>query len=111
MERQDVTAALRSLVDLQIRPGKTTDAGGMASILPLGMLNECLLGVTAFSGETPWERHPDGDELLFILEGAVQVTVLTDDGPHRETVSAGSLFVVPRGLWHRQLAQPRVALL
>lgn len=110
MEPQDVTAALRALTELRVTRD-TTDAEAMAAIHPLGMLNQCLLGVTAFSGETPWERHPEGDELLFVCEGAVLVTVLTADGPYRETLRAGSLFVVPRGLWHRQLAQPRVALI
>jgi len=27
------------------------------------------------------------------------------------SVAAGSAFVVPRGLWHRQLARPSVTLL
>ena len=36
-----------------------------------------------FRGQTPWERHPAGDELLHVIEGAVEVTVLTDDGPVR----------------------------
>jgi mannose-6-phosphate isomerase-like protein (cupin superfamily) len=110
MERQDVTAALRELVELRITP-TTTEAEAMASMRTLGMFNQCLLGVTAFSGQTPWERHPDGDELLHVLEGAVEVTVLTADGPHRETVAAGSLFVVPSGLWHRQQAHARASLL
>lgn len=58
------------------------------------------------------ERHPDGDELLQVLEGEVDVTVLTEEGePVRATVAAGSVFVVPRGLWHRQLAQSAAALL
>lgn len=53
-------------------------------------------------GASPWERHPDTDELLHVLEGEVIVTVLTDDGPIETRVAAGSLFVVPRGYWHKQ---------
>ncbi len=64
-----------------------------------------------FSGQTPWERHPDGDELLHVLEGEIDITVLTDGGRVEKTVPAGSVFVVPRGLWHRQLPQPTVMLL
>ncbi|BAU72345.1 cupin domain-containing protein [Metapseudomonas furukawaii] len=57
--------------------------------------------VGRFSGEMPWERHPDGDKLLQVLEGRVEVTLLPDIGLLRETVLAGSLLVIPRGLWHR----------
>ena len=57
-----------------------------------------------FSGQAPWERHPDGDELLHVLEGAVDLTVLTDDGPTELRLDAGSVFVCPKGLWHRQRA-------
>lgn len=52
-------------------------------------------------GTSPWERHPDTDEILYVLEGEVDITVLTDDGPITTKVSSGSLFVVPKGLWHR----------
>lgn len=67
--------------------------------------------VGRFAGQSPWERHPDGDELLHILEGEVEITLLTDTGPVREIVPAGSIIVVPKGVWHRQLARPSVALL
>src|SRR5207247_361399 len=81
-----------------------------AAVRLLASLNRCTLGVTRYSGRTPWERHPDGDELLHPLEGEVDVTVLTDGGPAHVTVRAGSVFVCPRGLWHRQLARPAVTM-
>jgi len=64
-----------------------------------GQLNQCVLGAVRFSGQPPWERHPDGDELLCVVapEGRVEVTL-----------HPGSVFVVPRGLWHR--SQPRGAV-
>jgi uncharacterized cupin superfamily protein len=52
-------------------------------------------------GTSPWERHPDDDELLHVLEGEVVITVLTESGPIDTTVTLGSVFVVPKGLWHR----------
>ncbi|MBM4244023.1 MAG: cupin domain-containing protein [Deltaproteobacteria bacterium] len=110
MERLDVIAAAHRLAELRVSH-VTTEAEAMAAMRPLGMLNQCLLGVTCFCGRTPWERHPDGDELLYVLEGRVEVTVLAEEGPHVEAVPAGSLFVVPRGLWHRQHAEQTVRLL
>lgn len=67
-----------------------------------------LVGLMRFSGLTPWERHPDGDELLHALDGDIDVTVLTDDGPVVVHVPSGSVFVCPRGLWHRQLPRDTV---
>lgn len=66
--------------------------------------------VGRFCGDMPWERHPDGDKLLQVLEGQVQVTLLADIGLLRETVRAGSLLVIPRGLWHRLTGQEAAVL-
>ncbi len=55
----------------------------------------------ASSGISPWERHPDDDELLQVIEGAVDIEVLVDVGFQITTLEAGSIFVVPRGCWHR----------
>jgi quercetin dioxygenase-like cupin family protein len=110
MQSHDVKAALKDLQELKVT-ANTTEADAITAFRALGTLNQCQLGVIRFSGLSPWERHPDADELLHLLEGAVDVTVLTDDGPVVAHVPAGSVFVVPRGLWHRQSARPGTALL
>lgn len=110
MNAHDLRALLGDLPCLEVTRD-TSDEAAMAAIRPLGMLNQTMLGLVRFSGLTPWEIHPDGDELLHVLEGSVEVTVLTDDGPYRETLRTGSVFVVPRGLWHRQHAHPHAGLL
>lgn len=47
------------------------------------------------------EMHPDGDELLFLLSGRVDV-VLEDGGKHQTIpVGPGEAVVVPRAVWHR----------
>src|SRR5262245_33285357 len=58
--------------------------------------------VGRFKGQTPWERHRRGDELVQVLAGEVRLTLLEASGPVQITLPAGSVFVVPRGLWHRQ---------
>lgn len=107
---REIRATLRGVSDLAIS-ASTTEAEANSAFRMLGTCNQQSLGVTRFSGRTPWERHPDGDELLHALEGEVDITVLTDEGPAHETLRAGSIFVCPRGLWHRQLARPSVTLL
>lgn len=52
------------------------------------------------------ELHPDGDELLYLIAG--RVDVILDDGDLEmvgtETVTSlqpGEAFIVPKGVWHR----------
>ncbi len=64
-----------------------------------------------FSGETPWERHRNGDELVQILDGRTTLTILTDSGPETLDMTAGMLAVVPQGAWHRFHAPDGVTVL
>jgi homogentisate 1,2-dioxygenase len=52
------------------------------------------------------ELHPDGDELLYLVSGRIEVVLDDGDLDHvgsetRHEVGAGEAFVVPRGVWHR----------
>jgi quercetin dioxygenase-like cupin family protein len=110
MEARDIESALSGAPKLTITSGTTAEEAEAAFPM-LAPFNEGGVFVGRFSGPSPWERHPGGDELLHVLEGEVEVTLLTDGGPTRVTVSAGSVFVVPRGVWHRQSPNPSVTLL
>jgi quercetin dioxygenase-like cupin family protein len=60
-----------------------------------------VLSVFHYTGTwTWWERHPDGDELAYLLEGAVEV--LLDDGVGRDRLQLlpGESAIVPSGSWH-----------
>ena len=94
---RDLLAALKGLPD--------------RSELVLARLNQSNIGVSRCSEEPMWERHAEGDELLHVLEGELEVTTLTESGPVQTTVPAGSLFVCPRGLWHRPRPRPTASLL
>lgn len=64
-----------------------------------------------FSGDSDWERHRGGDELVHILASATTLTILSDTGPQRIELTAGMLIVVPRGHWHRFHAPDGVMVL
>jgi quercetin dioxygenase-like cupin family protein len=107
MKAHDVRAALA-----EVTAGRVQTAEEDAAAFPrLASFNEGAVYVGRFSGETPWERHPGADEMLYVLEGRVEITLLAPAGEQRVAVAAGSVFVVPRGLWHRQHARPSVTLL
>jgi quercetin dioxygenase-like cupin family protein len=106
----DLDAALTDLPELHITSNTTAEEADAATRL-ITSVGPCTVGVVRFSGLTPWERHPDGDELLHVLDGTIDVTVLTDDGPAEVTLDAGSVFVCPKGLWHRQRPHASATLL
>ena len=55
----------------------------------------------SFQGESAWERHSNGDELVQVIDGATRLTIMTKDGPQVLEMTAGMVTVVPQGCWHR----------
>lgn len=76
---------------------------------PLAQANDAVLKVALLHGEEfPWHHH-DEDELFLCWEGSFTIEI---EGRDPVELSAGDLFVVPKGLEHRPLApQPAHALL
>jgi uncharacterized cupin superfamily protein len=75
----------------------------------LALFNKGTVGIFRTSaGVSPWERHPVDDELLHVLDGEVEITVITPEGWKTSVVAAGSIFIVPRGLWHRHTIAERL---
>jgi mannose-6-phosphate isomerase-like protein (cupin superfamily) len=61
------------------------------------------VGAPEITGDAPHdgEMHPDGDELLYMLSGAVTVTLELADGDRLVDLGAGDAVVVPKGVWHQ----------
>lgn len=64
-----------------------------------------------FCGKGAWERHPNGDELVQVVEGATLLHVMTEAGLETHTLKAGMLVIVPQNTWHRFESQDGVALM
>jgi mannose-6-phosphate isomerase-like protein (cupin superfamily) len=61
-----------------------------------------LLGATRLEPQaTHWEIHPEGDELLYLLSGAVDIILEEPGGERVVTLGSRSGCVVPKGTWHR----------
>lgn len=80
---------------------------------PIGefVFGGCTGAVGSFVGRPPWERHDEGDELLLVLSGSSQLTVLEESGPVSLTIEPGTLVVVPQGRWHNNDAPDGVTML
>jgi len=97
----DIEATLAPLPVLEGRTPETTAADADAAFAVLAETETGGVFAGSFVGDSPWERHANGDELVQILKGEATVTVLTETDEHVLEMKAGMLTVVPRGCWHR----------
>jgi quercetin dioxygenase-like cupin family protein len=71
--------------------------------------------VTMFEYEadwTSWERHPNGDEIVCLLEGRVTFVLERAGGEERiELAAPGAYVLVPRGTWHTAKTSTRTRML
>ena len=83
------------------------DRAGTARPLPTSAgapaIDGLTVGAAVMSSDPPHggEMHPDGDELLYLVSGRVDVVLEEDGGEERVELEPGQAFVVPRGVWHR----------
>lgn len=61
------------------------------------------IGAPQVTGDSPHdgEVHPDGDEVLLLVSGAVSVRLELPEGDRVVEMAAGDLVVVPQGIWHQ----------
>ena len=102
----------------EIEPGRRIDLArevvGVSGSDPLARLVEqpggppkridgFTVGAPDITGDAPHdgEVHPDGDELLYLVSGAVTVTLELADGNRLVDLGAGDAVVVPKGVWHQ----------
>ena len=59
-------------------------------------------GVASMTENSPHdgEMHPDGDEVLYLIDGKVRVMLETDPIQELE-LNPGDGMIVPKGVWHR----------
>lgn len=80
---------------------------------PLGTFefHGCTWGVASFVGSPPWECHTGGDELVHVLDGQSELTVIEDGRRLTRTLETGTVAVIPMGCWHRNHASVGVTMI
>jgi mannose-6-phosphate isomerase-like protein (cupin superfamily) len=99
----DLKAELAKLTMLRGRTPQTTevDRKGSGAFATLAPFRDGNIFSAKFAGDGAWERHPNGDELVQIVEGSATLHTMTEDGPKSFVLSAGMMVIVPQGTWHR----------
>lgn len=68
-----------------------------------GFRNHALIAEFTLNGDADhWEIHPQGDEFIYLLEGAATVILRPGDGRENTIplTAPGDYTVVPKGVWH-----------
>jgi mannose-6-phosphate isomerase-like protein (cupin superfamily) len=73
----------------------------------VGYLNDYKLVVVRVQGEFVWHKHDDTDDFFLVLRGRLTIQLRDRD----VELSAGELFVVPRGVEHCPRADEEVHIL
>jgi len=97
----DLRAELAKLNMLSGRTPETTRTQREGSSARLATYRDGGIFASKSAGRGGWERHPDGDELVQIVNGAATLHIVTEDGAQSFALSAGMLAIVPQGAWHR----------
>ena len=70
----------------------------------LSRVNTSCLRLAVMTGEYPWHRHPDADELFLIVEGRLEIDLA---GGPTLSLDPWQCVVVPAGTVHRTRAKGR----
>ena len=108
----DLKAELGKLPTLRGRRPETTEAERKASgaFVTLSPFRDGNIFSAKFAGNAAWERHPNGDELVQIVDGATTLHIMTTEGPQSFALKAGMVAIVPQNTWHRFEAPDGVSI-
>ncbi|SDP27001.1 Mannose-6-phosphate isomerase, cupin superfamily [Ralstonia sp. 25mfcol4.1] len=70
-------------------------------------MNDYQFKIVKIEGEFIWHQHADTDETFIVLDGQLRL----DFRDGHVTVNAGEMYVVPKGVEHRPVAEAEVRML
>ena len=73
----------------------------------VGELNGQHVKLAKVQGEFIWHRHDDEDELFLVIKGRLMIKLRDRD----VTLDEGELFIVPRGVEHKPVAEEEAYIL
>ncbi len=86
---------------LSNRSPESTDEEMRNSVSKLSDYRDGAIFITYYDGDTEWERHPVGDEIVLVIEGQTTLILLEDGCETANELHEGEFFVVPQNIWHR----------
>ncbi|KAM5346267.1 hypothetical protein ACJ41O_009272 [Fusarium nematophilum] len=65
-------------------------------------INDHHVKVAKIDGEFIWHSHPDSEELFYLLSGKLKMEI---EGQEPVVMKEGDVFVVPKGVNHKPVAE------
>lgn len=102
VEKKSLTEILNQLAHLPNRTPEMAFAEEADSAFSdIAPYRDGVISVGYYSGNSEWERHPGGDEIVMAIEGSTTLVLLVKGEQHRVALHPAELVVVPQGYWHR----------
>ena len=93
------------LAGVEYLPNRTPEmsfsGGADKAFTELSKYRDGAIYVGHYSGDSEWERHTAGDELVMALEGSTTLVLLIDGKQEKFQLNTNELLVVPKNVWHR----------
>jgi quercetin dioxygenase-like cupin family protein len=97
----DLKAEFAKLKMLEGRTPTSSEAEREGAFGQVAPYRDGAIFTAKFAGTSAWERHPQGDEIVQIVDGATTLHLMTEAGRQSLALSAGMMAVVPRNTWHQ----------
>jgi len=97
----DLKAEFARLEMLENRSPTSSEAERKGAFARLAPYRDGAVFAAKFAGTSAWERHPQGDEIVQIVDGATTLHLMTAEGRQSLALTAGMLAIVPQNVWHQ----------
>jgi quercetin dioxygenase-like cupin family protein len=97
----DLKAEFAKLTMLKGRTPTTPEAERAGAFARLAPYRDGAIFTAKFAGTSAWERHPQGDEIVQIIDGATTLHLMTGEGRQSLLLGAGMVAIVPQDTWHQ----------
>jgi quercetin dioxygenase-like cupin family protein len=97
----DLKAEFAKLKMLEGRTPTTPESEREGAFARLAPYRDGAIFSAKFTGTGAWERHPQGDEIVQIVDGAATLHLMTAEGRQSLALHAGMMAIVPQNMWHQ----------
>ena len=97
----DLKAEFAKLTMLRDRTPTSSQADREGAFGRLAPYRDGAIFSAKFAGTSAWERHPQGDEIVQVVDGATTLHLMTAEGRQSVALTAGMMVIVPQNAWHQ----------
>jgi quercetin dioxygenase-like cupin family protein len=83
------------------RTPETSEEEAAGAFAMLSEYRDGAIFIGHYAGNSQWERHVNGDEIVFVIEGGTTLILLVDSQEIPKKLGQGELLVMPENTWHR----------